>query len=55
MEESIVTELGKCMTSAILNGPESPYYNRLKEYKFESIYDYRKVFTFQCLLDFFKK
>ena len=55
MEESIVTELGKSVTSAILSGPESPYYNQLKEYKFESIYDYRKVFTFHGLLDFFKK
>lgn len=55
MEESIVTELGMSLTNAILSGPESPYCNRLKEYKFESIYDYRKVFTFQSLLDFFKK
>lgn len=55
MEESIITELGKSTTSAILSGSESPYYNQLKEYKFESIYDYRKVFTFHGLLDFFKK
>lgn len=55
MEESIVTELGMKLTNAILSGLESPYYNQLKEYKFDSIYDYRKVFTFRGLLDFFKK
>ena len=55
MEETIVTELGKSLTNAILSGPESPYYPQLKEYNFETIYDYRKVFTFHGLLDFFKK
>ena len=55
IEESIVTQLAMYVTGALEREDDSPLSNKLKSYKFDDIYDYRKVFTFHGLIELFKK
>lgn len=55
IEESIVTQLALYVTGALSYDDDSELSNKLKQYKFENIYDYRKVFTFHGLIELFKK
>ena len=54
-EESIITDLSVSLTSALLNERKTPIYEKLNTLKLDNIYDYRKLYSFHGLLDFYKK